>query len=51
MEVGVIIAEKDYSMVKFSFLSLLTDDGRKKIWQRVKNPKEFKQIVLFDFDQ
>ena len=51
LDVGIILAEKDYSMVKFTFMSLLKDDERKLIWAKVKNPKEVKQIVEFDFDQ
>ena len=38
-------------MVKFTFMSLLKEDDRKLIWTKVKNPKEIKQIVEFDFDQ
>lgn len=50
IEVGVILSERDYSVVRYKFLSLLKEDERKMLEQMVRSSQQLRQIVKFDFD-
>lgn len=50
LDVGVILYERDYSVIKYTFLSLLKETDREHIQKMVKKLATLKHIVKFDFD-
>ena len=49
-DIGCIVYERDYSVIKYRFLSLIADNDRDKLIRIIKKPLTFKYIIYFNSD-